>query len=45
MKFGESAFSVAAAKSWNNLPLHVGYADVQWHVHGLSIDTNIDDLG
>jgi len=27
LKFGERAFSVAAAKSWNNLPLHVSIAD------------------
>jgi len=27
LKFGERAFSVAAAKSWNNLPLHVRTAD------------------
>ena len=27
LKFGERAFSVAAAKSWNNLPLHVRSAD------------------
>ena len=27
LKFGERAFSVAAAKSWNNLPLHVRIAD------------------
>jgi len=27
LKFGECAFSVAAAKSWNNLPLHVRTAN------------------
>ena len=27
LHFGERAFSVAAAKSWNNLPLHVRIAD------------------